>query len=105
MKLLLDENLDWRLGGYLPGHSVDSVPRIGWAGVTNGELITRAESDFDVLLTMDVGFASRLDLANRDIAVILIRAPSNRLADTQPLMATVLAELETIEPGDVTIIS
>jgi hypothetical protein len=68
-------------------------------------LITRAESDFDVLLTMDVGFASRLDLANRDIAVILIRAPSNRLADTQPLMATVLAELETIEPGDVTIIS
>ena len=54
MRILLDENLDWRLGRDLPGHSTESVPLIGWAGIENGELLAKAaEARFDVLLTMD----------------------------------------------------
>jgi hypothetical protein len=54
MRLLLDENLDWRLGRDLPGHQSESVPSIGWAGIRNGELLARAsEAGFDVLVTMD----------------------------------------------------
>ena len=30
MNILLDENLDWRLRHDLPGHTVESVPLIGW---------------------------------------------------------------------------
>ncbi len=37
MKILLDENLDWRLRRLLPGNEVDSVACIGWSGITNGE--------------------------------------------------------------------
>ena len=37
MRILLDENLDWGLGGDLPGHRIESVPLIGWAGIANGE--------------------------------------------------------------------
>jgi predicted nuclease of predicted toxin-antitoxin system len=39
LKILLDENLDWRLGRDLPGHTVESVPLLGWAGVENGALL------------------------------------------------------------------
>ena len=54
MRLLLDENLDWRLRRDLPGHQVESVPLIGWAGFENGELLTKAvDARFDVLVTMD----------------------------------------------------
>ena len=54
MRLLLDENLDWRLRRDLPGHQVESVPLIGWAGIENGELLTKAvDARFDVLVTMD----------------------------------------------------
>lgn len=53
MKLLLDENLDWRLRRDLPGHGVESVPLIGWAGLKNGALLTKAEKEYDVLVTMD----------------------------------------------------
>ena len=54
MRLLLDENLDWRLGRDLPEHHVESVPLIGWAGIENGELLRKAvEAGFDVLVTMD----------------------------------------------------
>ena len=102
MRILLDENLDWRLGRDLPGHKVESVPRIGWAGITNGELLTRAASRFDVLLTMDAGFVDQLNPANYDLAVVVLRAHSNRLADTSPLMPNVLIALETIQPGTVT---
>ena len=54
MRLLLDENLDWRLRRDLPGHQVESVPLIGWAGIENGELLTKAvDARFDVLVTME----------------------------------------------------
>lgn len=55
MKVLLDENLDWRLCRELPGHQVDSVSKIGWAGVKNGELLRRANAAYDMLITMDKG--------------------------------------------------
>ena len=74
------------------------------AGVTNGELLKRTEPEFDVFITMDVGLAEQLDVANRAIAVILLRARSNRLADTSPLITKVLSKLETIQLGTLTII-
>ena len=52
MRILLDENLDWRLGRDLPGHQVESVPLLGWAGIQNGELLQKAtESGFEILVT------------------------------------------------------
>jgi hypothetical protein len=53
VRILLDENLDWRLRRDLPGHTVESVSLIGWAGFKNGTLVAEAEKRFDVLLTMD----------------------------------------------------
>jgi len=67
--------------------------------------MARANSEFDVLITMDVGFAERHDLADRRIAVILLRARSNRLADTRPLMPNVMSKVENIQSGTVTVIS
>ena len=59
MRILLDENLDWRLGRALPGHEVESVTRLGWAGIQNGMLLKKAqEAGFDVLLTMDSNISS-----------------------------------------------
>jgi predicted nuclease of predicted toxin-antitoxin system len=54
MRLLLDENLDWRLRRDLLDHQVESVPLIGWAGIENSELLRKAvEAGFDVPVTMD----------------------------------------------------
>ncbi len=105
MKILLDENLDWRLKRDLPGHDVEAVSQIGWAGLKNGKLLSEAEKRFDVLLTMDSKMSSQQNLAKYKIAVIALRASSNRLADTQPLMPKVLAALAKAKPGGLTIIS
>jgi predicted nuclease of predicted toxin-antitoxin system len=105
MRILLDENLNWRLKRDLPGHEVESVPLIGWAGIQNGTLLRRAvESGFDVLITMDNNMVHQQDLAAHLIAVLVLRAPSNRLQDTHPLMSAVLDALPNAPKGTRTII-
>jgi predicted nuclease of predicted toxin-antitoxin system len=105
MRILLDENLDWRLRRLLPGHEVDSVSYIGWSGIKNGVLLRKAaDTGYEVLLTMDGNLPYQQDLSVHGIAVIALRAPTNRLADTTPLMPAVLAGLPIARKGKVTYI-
>ncbi len=46
VKVLLDECVDRRLARDLAQHSVSTVPRRGWAGIKNGELLAPAEREF-----------------------------------------------------------
>jgi predicted nuclease of predicted toxin-antitoxin system len=105
VRILLDENLDWRLEKFLSGQQVKSVPRIGWAGLKNGKLLARAQEDFDVLITMDGSMANQQNLSKIKIAIIALRAPSNRLADTSPLMPKVLSLLSSLKPGNIVVVS
>ncbi|MDQ3413868.1 MAG: DUF5615 family PIN-like protein [Verrucomicrobiota bacterium] len=106
MRILLDENLDWRLGRDLPGHQVESVPLLGWAGIQNGELLKKAVAErFEVLVTMDGNMVHQQNIARHAIAVIALRAKSNRLDDTRPLMNPLLALLSRVKPGTVTFVS
>jgi predicted nuclease of predicted toxin-antitoxin system len=105
MKILLDENLNWRLERFLPGHEVHSVPRVGWAGVKNSILLQQAAAaGYEVLLTMDGSLSSQQNLAGVQLAIVGLRAPSNRLADTAPLMPQILALLPVLQPGQVVVV-
>ena len=105
MRLLLDENLDWRLRRDLLDHQVESVPLIGWAGIENGELLRKAvEAGFDVLVTMDSNMVHQQNLAKYPIAVIALRAPSNRPGDTRPLMPALRGLLPHVKQGTVTFV-
>ena len=102
MRLLLDENLDWRSGRDLPKHQVESVPLIGWAGIENGELLQKAvNAGFDVLVTMDSSMVHQQNIGKHSVAVVALRALSNRLADTRPLMPELLALLPHVKRGTV----
>ncbi len=103
MRILLDENLDWRLRRDLPGHQVESVPLLGWAGIQNGVLLRRAvETGFELLVTMDGNMVHQQNIAWQGIAIVALRARSNRLADTRPLMPSLLTLLPDLKPGTLT---
>jgi predicted nuclease of predicted toxin-antitoxin system len=104
MRILLDENLDWRLGRSLTGHEVESVQKNGWAGTKNGELLARAEQIFDVLVTMDGNIAFEQNYAQLQLAIVALRARSNRLRDTEPLMPKLKALLPSLQAGTLTVI-
>ncbi len=104
MKILLDECVDRRLARLFGEHLVSTVPRIGWAGIKNGELLGLAEKEFDVLLTVDRKLSTQQRLTKFDIAVLLVRAPSNRLQDIRQLLPEILAALEKTSAGTLTVV-
>ena len=102
MRVLLDENLDWRLVRYFDADfQVTTVSQRGWKGMRNGELLRRASKTFDALITMDKGIEHQQNLRKYTIGIILISAKSNRLQDIQPAMRRVNQALKTLEPGHV----
>ena len=99
MKLLLDECIDRRLANDLVGHDVRTVPQMGWAGIKNSALLTLAELEFDVFITVDRNLSFQQDLPKFNIAVLVLHATSNRLADLKPLAPKILATLPTLTKG------
>ena len=82
-----------------------TVPQMRWAGVKNNQLLGLAEAEFDVFITVDRNLSFPQNLPQFDIAVIVLQAPSNRLADLKPLAPKVLAILAVATIGQVTIVS
>ena len=100
MRVLLDEQIDWRLRAWFdPAHEVETVRARGWAGRRNGDILRAASPSFDVRVTMDRGIEFQQNLSAFAIAVVLVRARSNRLRDVIPAMAEVNQLLPSVEPG------
>jgi hypothetical protein len=102
VKVLLDECVDRRLATDITGHDVKTVPDAGWAGLTNGELLGRAQHEFDALVTVDRNLPFQQDLSRFSIAVLVLRAPSNRVADLRGLIPQLLTALPAAQRGQVT---
>jgi hypothetical protein len=72
-RILLDESTPAGLARLLGGFDVKTVPEMGWAGISNGQLLNEAEqAGFDVLLTADQNLRWQQRLANRKIGVVVL---------------------------------
>jgi hypothetical protein len=52
-------------------------------------------------MTVDQSIRHQQNLQAAGVAVVVLVAPSNRLADLVPLMPSALASLGSVKPGDV----
>jgi len=102
VRVLLDECVDQRLARDIRGHDVRTVPEAGWAASSNGDLLARAQHEFDAFVTVDRNLPFRQDLSGFSIAVIVLRAPSNRIGALRRLIPQLLASLPTAKQGAVT---
>ena len=106
MRVLIDECLNWRLGGALTGHFCTSVQRMGWSGIRNGELLEKMRQErFEVFITADRNLQFQQHLPAAAVAVVVLRVGSTRVADTLPLMTQVRERIESFKRGTVTIVS
>lgn len=104
MRILLDECIPRAFKRSFAGHDCSTVPEVGLAGFKNGELLTLAEhKGFQVFLTLDKGIRYQQNLTSRGIAIILIHAKSNRLADLLPHADSCVARLD-VAPGQVAVV-
>jgi predicted nuclease of predicted toxin-antitoxin system len=103
MKVLIDECAPRALATFPSkrGHECRTEQEMGWTGKQNGELLNLAEDDFDVLVTIDTGFPYQQNLARQRIAIVLLSARTNRLADLSPLFPARAAAVANIRPCEV----
>jgi predicted nuclease of predicted toxin-antitoxin system len=102
MKVLVDECAPRALKQALASHGYEclTVQEAGWSGKVNGELLDLAESEFDVLITLDTNLSYQQNLAGRKIALVILRARSNRLSHLSPHFPACVKALQAIKPGE-----
>ncbi len=106
MRVLLDECVPRKFARDVSGHEVVTVPEAGFAGKSNGELLALAEqAGFEVFLTLDRGIEYQINLRERRIGVVLIRARTNRLSDLKPLVPEILRAIDSIRPGELILVA
>jgi hypothetical protein len=102
VKVLVDECVDWRLSREIVGHEVRTARQMGWSTIRNGELLALAAKEFEVFVKVDRNLSFQQNLPAFAIAVIVLRAKSNRLSELQRLVPDLLASIPTAKPGVVT---
>lgn len=102
MRILLDECVDQRLRLLFTGHDCQTAGYAKLSGLKNGELLTAAEvAGFEVLVTTDQDIPYQQNLTVRKISIVILCAPTNRLADLSPLVPLALRALDALTPGQV----
>ena len=105
MRVFLDECVDWRLAREITGHDVRTARQMGWTTIKNGALLTLASQHFDIFVTVDRNLSFQQNLDSFSIAVIVLQAKTNRLADLKPLAPALLTAIKSASPGSAKYVS
>ena len=98
MRILLDECLPAELADELTGHEVRTVQEAGWSGVENGALLQRAATKLDIFITIDKHIERTQELPG-SLAVITVKARTNRIQSLRPLVPELLRVIARVRPG------
>jgi hypothetical protein len=101
VRVLLDESVPRPLAAHLPGHEVETVTGLGWAGISNGELLRRAAGSFDVLVTGDQNLEYQQNLRGLRLDLVVIVARDNRVETIVALAGEILRGIEEVRPSHV----
>lgn len=101
MRILLDESVPRPLARRLSGHHVSTVPREGWAGLKNGELLRHVEGAFDVFITGDRGLQHQQNFGSISFGIVVISALDNRVETILAMAEAILSAAKSVRPGTV----
>lgn len=98
MRLLLDECVPWPMHRLLSGHSCSTVQDKGWGGIKNGDLLQRAEGEFDLFITSDQNIRYQQNLAGRRIAILELS--TNDISRIQAASALIQDAIDKIQSNE-----
>src|SRR5690349_956244 len=105
MRILLDECLPRRLKAHLAGNACRTIPEAGWRanGMASCWSWRKGATTCSSRSTRGVG--DQQNLRGRGIAIVILRARSNRLEDLLERVPACLAAMERFRPGEVILVS
>ena len=98
MKMLLDECVPWPMHKLLSGHVCSTVQEKGWGGIKNGDLLQRAEGEFDLFITSDQNLRYQQNLIGRRI--VILELSTNDIGRIQAASALVQEAVDKIGPNE-----
>jgi len=69
MKVLFDHGTPVPLRRHLPGHEISTAYEMGWAKLSNGDLLAAAEKSYAAFITTDQNLRYQQNLAGRKLAI------------------------------------
>jgi hypothetical protein len=98
VRLLFDQGTPAPLRPHLPKHEVSTVFELGWATLSNGDLLSRAEAaGFEALITTDQNLKYQQNLPLRRIAIAVLMTTSWPRIERN--VASVAAAIDSLATG------
>jgi hypothetical protein len=104
MRVLLDECVHAGIRKAFIGHSVTTVPQVGWRGIKNGKLLALIAGNFDVFLTIDQNIRHQQNLSGLPFAILFVAVPDNTIESYFPLFDAMARAVDASRPGDIVIV-
>src|SRR5262245_31495804 len=94
----MDDHHEWRVVG------ASACPGKVGTGFPTRTCAKSSAEHFDVFVTVDRNLSFQQNLVSLPIAVVVLQAKTNRLADLRPLVPKLLAAIASAPPGTATFI-
>jgi predicted nuclease of predicted toxin-antitoxin system len=98
VRVLFDHCVPTSLRGFLAGHEVRTASEVDRQRAGDARLLDGAAGRFDVIVSVDRTFAA--GALHPSVAIVILRAASNRLKDLAPLVADLIRTLEHPRRGE-----
>lgn len=100
MRVLFDQGTPVPLRRLLPGHEVATAYEMGWASLSNGELLAAAETEgFAAIVTTDKNLRHQQSLAGRALGVLVL--PTTKWRDIQRNASRIADALLGLRAGSI----
>jgi len=97
MRIVFDQGAPVPLRRHLSGYAVSTAFELGWATLTNGDLLAAAEGKFDPLLTTDQNLRYQQNLGNRKLAILVL--PTTSWPEIQKHIRQITDAISLMKPG------
>ena len=97
MQILFDQGTPAPLRRALLAHTVSTAYEMGWASLSNGDLLGAAEPRFDLLVTTDQNLRYQQNLSGRRLAILVL--PTTSWPEIQKHLAEITATIAATQPG------
>ena len=98
MRVLFDQGTPEPLRHALTAHVVSTAYEMGWLALSNGDLLDRAEAQFDAWVTTDQNLRYPQNLAARRLAILDL--PFASWPKLQRHLPRIVSAIERLKPGD-----
>jgi predicted nuclease of predicted toxin-antitoxin system len=97
MRILFDQGTPVPLRRHLSDHTVSTAFEMGWSDLANGDLLAKAESQFDLLITTDQNLRYQQNLKGRKLSILVL--PTTNWPEIQKHTSDVVSAVTGINSG------